>query len=73
VKKEESIMPVNVTIDDWKTIYVALYDELETFNEDNNGVFYSLNVKAVDNEDTRRIRPTLEKVEQLLTAQGVDV
>lgn len=66
-------MPVNVTIDDWKTIYVALYDELETFNEDNNGVFYSLNVKAVDNEDTRRIRPTLEKVEQLLTAQGVDV
>lgn len=66
-------MPVNVTIDDWKTIYVALYDELETFNEDSNGIFYSLNVKAVDNEDTRRIRPILEKVEQLLTAQGIDV
>lgn len=66
-------MPVNITIDDWKTIYVALYDELETYNEDSNGVFYSLNVKAVDNEDTRRIRLTLEKVENLLTAQGVDV
>lgn len=66
-------MPVNITVEDWKNIYEALYDELEFYNEDEYGISCSLNIEILDNEDTRRLLPTFKKVESILASHGVDV
>lgn len=65
-------MPVNMSIDDWKTIYSALLSELEFYNE-SNGIGMSLNVGFCENEDTLRISATMKKVEAILKGHGVDV
>ena len=64
-------MPVNFTIDDWKTIYEALYDLRDFYNSDGD-IGMSANLFMFDNEDVKRVNSSLEKVVSVLKLNGVD-
>lgn len=64
-------MPINFTIDDWKTIYEALYDLRDFYNSEGN-IGMSANIHMFDNEDVKRVNSSLEKVASTLKLNGVD-
>lgn len=64
-------MPVNFTIDDWKTIYEALHDLRDFYNSDGD-IGMSANLFMFDNEDVKRVNSSLEKVVSVLKLNGVD-